>query len=863
MHALYFLLAVLFLISATYRVLDVNERAGELRHWRELVRAPFDVRLPYYEILAVREEAASARLREGDRITRINGQPLHYSARDLWVPLRAAKAGDLLRVDATRIERGHSTIIPAFVVLHPLRQTAPTALELVNFAVLNVLLPISCTALGFWVAVVAIRDVRAWLLLFMMLGLVEFAGGNFRFLFGREDFFQPIAAAYQPVLANLWSTALLLFAIYFPDRLEFDRRVPWLKWLLIAPIVVRVLGNNPVFQYLARRNPEAALGLRNALDPLAPYVLATSLLFIVGFVAIMGFRTLTERQPDARRRLQLLDAGVAVSLIPILVFLGFFVAGDRDTFVQWMALPVVGLLFVACLFLFPLTMAYVIVVRRAMEVRVAVRQGVQYVLARGGIRLVQLAVMIAASIAAASVLSGDPGIFRVALVIAGFMAVVALGGRFADRLREWVDRRFFREAYDAEQILNDLALQVRTMIEAPRLLQTVAQRVSETLHVPRVAILLNKGGRLRPAYAVGFPDLPDVVLSEESATVRELQRDPHARLLFNDPDSGAPELSQEERESLVALHSDVLLPLALNQKVLGILSLGPKRSEEPYTSSDLRMLESVAMQTGLALENSRLTIEIAAAIAEREKRRRELEIAREVQQRFFPQASPSIPGLEYAGACRPALEVGGDYYDFLTLSPIELGIAVGDVSGKGIPAALLMATLRAFLHGASAGERNLPEMMLQLNSLIYESSATNRYATFFFGRYNSATRVLDYVNAGHIPPMLFRACGRHAPDVVRLQAGGPVIGLLPTCRYEQGSVELGSGDVLIAFTDGISEAVNADDEEWGEERLTQAVISARALEPKTLIERIMAVTDCFVGNAPQHDDMTLFIARCN
>ena len=134
------------------------------------------------------------------------------------------------------------------------------------------------------------------------------------------------------------------------------------------------------------------------------------------------------------------------------------------------------------------------------------------------------------------------------------------------------------------------------------------------------------------------------------------------------------------------------------------MSLGPKRSEEPFSPNDLRLLGSVATQTGLALENSRLTLQVGAEIAEREKQRRELEIAREVQERLFPQSYPSVPGLEFAGFCRPAHAIGGDYYDFVPLEGGRLGLAIGDISGKGIPAALLMATLRAFLRGQTVRE---------------------------------------------------------------------------------------------------------------------------------------------------------------
>jgi serine phosphatase RsbU (regulator of sigma subunit) len=150
--------------------------------------------------------------------------------------------------------------------------------------------------------------------------------------------------------------------------------------------------------------------------------------------------------------------------------------------------------------------------------------------------------------------------------------------------------------------------------------------------------------------------------------------------------------------------------------------------------------------------------------------------------------------------------------------------------------------------------------MRNLNELVYESSDANRYATFFYGELDLTSRVLTYVNAGHNPPMVFRQTdgGR---DVLRLETGGPVIGLMEGCVYRQESVTLAAGDVLVAYTDGISEAMNAADEEWGEERLTEAVRPNRAISSRALIDRLMTSADRFVAGAPQHDDMTLVVVR--
>lgn len=210
------------------------------------------------------------------------------------------------------------------------------------------------------------------------------------------------------------------------------------------------------------------------------------------------------------------------------------------------------------------------------------------------------------------------------------------------------------------------------------------------------------------------------------------------------------------------------------------------------------------------------------------------------------------------GACRPALSAGGDYYDFIAMPNGGVGIAIGDISGKGISAALLMATLRAFLRGQAIDhETDLSTVIAKLSRLVFESSAENRYATFFLGTYDSTSRVLRYVNAGHNAPIVIRAGG----DVVRLEVGGSVVGLMREGAWERGQVRLEPGDLFIAFTDGISESMNHADEEWGEERLIEATRAVWGAPAKAILDHIVRSADGFVAGAPQHDDMTLIVAR--
>jgi sigma-B regulation protein RsbU (phosphoserine phosphatase) len=261
----------------------------------------------------------------------------------------------------------------------------------------------------------------------------------------------------------------------------------------------------------------------------------------------------------------------------------------------------------------------------------------------------------------------------------------------------------------------------------------------------------------------------------------------------------------------------------------------------------------------LALEVARLTTAIGREMAQRERLNRELEIAMEVQEHLFPQRLPSVPGLDYCGRCRPAREVGGDYYDFLELPEGRLGIAIGDVSGKGIGAALMMASLEASLRAQASVCHDIAELMKRVNSLIYDASSASRYATLFYAEYDPRSRQLSYVNAGHNPPLILRNPSADY-QVLRLETGGPVIGILQQC-YQQESFLLEPGDLVVLFTDGVSESMNVRNEEWGEDRLIEFAKTCHGLPAFDVMTRILAAAEAFAVGASQHDDMTLVVLR--
>ncbi|HXA56443.1 MAG TPA: SpoIIE family protein phosphatase [Candidatus Acidoferrum sp.] len=850
----YATLVVLFVFSSIQWVRTCRDSIDYILHGEQIVRPPFGLNEITGEVNGRSPEAKAVGLENGDILLAVNGHPYEGLA-DYWGAFRSAKLGDSIRVRVRSttptgaVDKDLSIELPPFTYMGLTKAGSRAFLWII---LPSILLPFFCLVLGFWVATVRIGDKSAWLLLFMLLGFAYIITES-RTLYGNQDALQPFLTGFVWGFRTLMALALAFFGIAFPERLEFDRRYPWVKWAVFSPLVIEAVLA-AAWSGLLLHHHAAARRLWPLIRPfnnVDDYLTPAACIF---FCAVLIYRTATAKSRDARRRLVFLDVGAAVGILPYAALIVVSIVTHKN-YPGWPTIVAIS-----ALLIFPLTMAYVIVVHRAMDVRLVIRQGLQYLLARNSIFALQIAIAVGISLLVATMSVGSSVAGRVLLFAIG-LALIAGIRVFAQRLRSWIDRRFFREAYETDAILIDLAAKVRSIVETNSLLETVATRIASSLHVSRIAILLNQGGAFRPAYALGYGSQLDATIASESLTVKRLRKQAHALVNFEDADSWVRLADDNERASLEQMQAELLLPISLNEQVLGIMSLGTKQSEEAFSTTDIRLLDSVAAQTGLALENGRLTQAVATEVAEREKHKRELEIAREVQERLFPQEYPPVAGLDYAGACRPALGVGGDYYDFISLSKNELGIAIGDVSGKGIPAALLMATLRAFLRGQTVErKKDLTALMANLNRLVYESSESNRYATFFYAEFDSASRTMSYVNAGHNAPMVFQR-RNGAPQIARLDTGGPVIGLMDGMEYSQGRVEFEPGDLFVAYTDGISEAMNAADEEWGEERLKSAVLTNQGVPAKVYMERLMASADAFVAGARQHDDMTLIVLR--
>jgi len=302
----------------------------------------------------------------------------------------------------------------------------------------------------------------------------------------------------------------------------------------------------------------------------------------------------------------------------------------------------------------------------------------------------------------------------------------------------------------------------------------------------------------------------------------------------------------------VEIRSLLSVPLVCKGALIGVLNLYNKK-DGSFTTEDQRLLAIIASQSAQVIENARL-YEQEEQLRQYEQ---ELEMARSIQDNILPKSGPKVSGFEIAGRSYAAKEVGGDYFDFLELGEGKIGLALGDVSGKGVPAALLMSNLQATLRNQAISSTTVSQSVINANHFLFLNTDSNKFATLFFGVLDSTNGKFIFVNAGHNFPYLVRA----NDDYLTLEKGGIVLGMLPDFPCEEGEVELKKGDLLLIFSDGVTEAENLLEDQYGETRLLEYIKKIRPLSAEQMIDSLYQEVTGFAGQKTQDDDITIVIIK--
>jgi len=301
------------------------------------------------------------------------------------------------------------------------------------------------------------------------------------------------------------------------------------------------------------------------------------------------------------------------------------------------------------------------------------------------------------------------------------------------------------------------------------------------------------------------------------------------------------------------IQSILSVPLLCKGKLIGVLSLFNKKNNREFSKNDQRLLSIIGSQSAQVIENARLY--------EQEKQLRqfeqELEMAQSIQNRLLPKESPKIGGFDLAGVSYAAKEVGGDYFDFIELENGCWGIALGDVSGKGIPAALLMANLQATLRNQALNHSSIVGCIEKANQFLYLNTQSHKFATLFFGMLDSKTKNFNYVNAGHNFPFHLRKDG----EFRQLEIGGLVVGIEPDSVYNEGQVLLSPGEIIVIYSDGVTEAEDASESLFGEQRLQEIIKKNKNLSSQEIMAVIYEEVKNFQSGTEQDDDITLIVMK--
>ncbi len=397
------------------------------------------------------------------------------------------------------------------------------------------------------------------------------------------------------------------------------------------------------------------------------------------------------------------------------------------------------------------------------------------------------------------------------------------------------------------EILYDLGIAIGTLMEVGELSeQILINAVGLTdASTGMLALKDEKENRLVMAAGINMPvdDLSEIEGHEELHGLLE---------------TGEPWLENNADPGTMPFGFSKLLivPLQGQHGIQGLIGLADKESRSgellDFTEEDQRLLSNFGSQAGVSIENAKFYAESV----EKERLERELQVAASIQRNLLPDSLPEISGFQMAATTLPSRAVGGDHYDFIRRDG-EYLIAIADVSGKGIPAALLVSTLHATFHALAEGEWQLPEMVSKISRSIYASSLSNKFITFVLVRLNPEQKTFHSVNAGHNYPLLISKEG----EISTLCKGGMALGLLPGCEYQEEEISLSPGDILVFYTDGVTESFDLEEEEFSEERFRNLLLENRHRSAQEIFDAVLEDIKVFVGEAPQHDDLTLIVIK--
>ncbi len=810
---------------------------------------------------------AEGKLQPGDVIRTINGKPT--TSYDFSQAIRFAPVGTIYKLEIERNEKRQPVELK--LILHD----SPDASDIQHLAILASLLSFSALLIAILAGLLRPSDatVRLFFATFFIIGLC-FPG--LRMI---QPLLNEIEIQFSKgfiTFSNQFLAAAMLFHLFlrFPPGLPVSRFWQLVKWgFYIAGIPLHLA----ITLYF--------WNIKELLSGLAPFF-DLFFLTIIPATVLVGVRNYRRvKEPQQRQRIKWIISGtvVAISSFLLLIFFQTIVWPRVFEPMSDVARKInLGLLYLANLALLGsfVAWAYAILKHRVLDINVVIRRSLRYLLASRGFILIEallafalLSFLFAGRIGAALDRLGSNT--RTLITIFGSVLMV-LGLQTVNRkIRPLIDRRFFRDAYDAQQILTELTSSLRATTNVNEVLELTTAKIQQALYAENVTIFLRNGQHdFSSAVSSDYHEreklsqsvarelhLPDAafVVQRVNASSQPAEID------WDDPYSpvatqlaamaNGDAAAQQEFDTLRELKTNLVLPLAAKDELLGVLALGPRAGDLPYSREDKRMLMNVAGQTAMALENSRLIEQKIELEAQNEQRAKELEEARQLQLSMLPKKVPQLPHLEIAAYMKTATEVGGDYYDFHVADDGTLTIAVGDATGHGLRAGMMVTATKS-LFNELVREPDLPELMRRCSRALKAMNLRGLFMALTIARINGNR--LTITSAGMPAALLYRAAEQRVEEL--LFKSMP-LGSITNYVYKQQEAAINAGDVLVLLSDGLPERFNGQSEMLGEEAAVRVLREVAQWSSSEIIQRLVQSGDDWGGARPQDDDATFVVVR--
>jgi phosphoserine phosphatase RsbU/P len=647
----------------------------------------------------------------------------------------------------------------------------------------------------------------------------------------------------QIIMAWLWALlplAILNFALSFPERSTFLKSQGVLKEAMLGvaaiPLLMTILG---------RLVPKISLAATHYVVMVV--VAAAACVWALGLTA--GYR----QPPDKSGRHATLWFSAALGLVAIAYMAHMQILPDTSGQLAGVAPGVLPFtFFVLAAWIAPSAMAYAVAARKPVSLsRFLSNLLMEFLMGLPALAVFAITWAIAGLVASGSLWAYSP----VAILIAVLVAVLSILP-FRGRLRKAIEQEFDRSRLDSRERLEDVARHLPHTVDREALAIQLEEVLTKTLHARWSLLFVVDRGSRKLAFLRGktalSTEMRHVTFALDEPLCEYLKsKDPVFEPLLASSSGEMEEVMASAGERLKKLQAEVVLGLRRSD-LLGLIVLGPKTTRDLYDRDEIASLCLIANETTSALEN----IELFEMASRGRDERKELEVASDIQSKLLPTHFPKLTVGQLAGCCYPARTTGGDYYDFVELPGRKIGLIMCDVPGKGMAAALQAASLEKILGLQIPASPNLGELVQKVNRELVASSGTGKHSTLFYGVFDSATRRLDYINAGHPLPLLLTAQGSQFLD-----STGMPLGLFPEISHQSRQMILPPGSMLLIYSDGAVDARNVSGESFGKDRLVAALREDLASDADRALGRLVAAIRDFEGDAMLEDDQTFLLLK--